>query len=242
MEKNENKAVIKMVIYKKSGMRLLKNGVGNNGLSIYLALLSLNLKNTRLIHINTIYYELTNNKNIPRQFKESIKSGIQELDKNCINIISVDKDYYEINFNKMVENIEVNTKVKTVIYDNIYKENIVKKTNYYFHVDISVVRNIYKIGGGSLITYWFKMLNLFDGIYIYPSLDELANICDISRNTVMKYNEQLLECKAIYIHKHIHKYTNTNKKLNNMYGIYENKDKIIELANNYLEENKSNIK
>jgi len=236
--------MIKEVMVDKGiGTKILKEGISNNGLSIYLALFSLELKNTRLIHINSIYYELTNDKNISRQFKDNIKKGILELDKKYIDIISVSKDCYEINFNKMFED-EVVDVVQALEspFDNTTYEETNTISNYYTFVTISSIHLIYKLGGSNLIAYWFKLLNLINSLYVNYSLDDLALLTDLSKGTIIKYNDFLVDCKAIYIHKHIHKYANTNKKLNNMYGLYENKDKIIELANNYLEENKSNIK
>lgn len=155
-----------------------------------------------------------------RRLYEGIREGLQSLIKNnIVKVFSQNGDYYVL-YDENLSVDPVNEKF-VVIYIN-EMQKIFQESNKPFAV--------------------FKFFVLLMGTLNvktkewHMSQDSMAVNWEYSKSTVNGYLTQLEDMKLVYVYRHNKRRADgTYRKINNSYGRYEDKEKIISEAESYAE-------
>lgn len=155
-----------------------------------------------------------------RRLYEGIREGLQLLIKNnIVKIFSQNGDYYVL-YDENLSVDPVNEKF-VVIYSN-EMQKIFQESNKPF----AVFRFFVLLMG---------TLNVKTKEW-HMSQDGMAVNWEYSKSTVNGYFTQLEDMKLVYVYRHNKRRTDgTYRKINNSYGRYEDKEKIISEAESYAE-------
>lgn len=155
-----------------------------------------------------------------RRLYEGIREGLQLLIKNnIVKVFSQNGDYYVL-YDENLSVDPVNEKF-VVIYSN-EMQKIFQESNKPFAVFRFFVL---LIGTLNVRTKEWHM-----------SQDGMAVNWEYSKSTVNGYFTQLEDMKLVYVYRHNKRRTDgTYRKINNSYGRYEDKEKIISEAESYAE-------
>lgn len=155
-----------------------------------------------------------------RRLYEGIREGLQLLIKNnIVKVFSQNGDYYVL-YDENLSVDPVNEKF-VVIYSN-EMQKIFQESNKPF----AVFRFFVLLMG---------TLNVKTKEW-HMSQDGMAVNCEYSKSTVNGYFTQLEDMKLVYVYRHNKRRTDgTYRKINNSYGRYEDKEKIISEAESYAE-------
>lgn len=159
-----------------------------------------------------------------RTDKKKIEESMQRLNGTFIDILYSNKTIYHLNCSKLNDILNI------------------ENSKYYVTISIDKFSNLGKCGVELFKYYIMFCRQLYDKIYMSQSLENMSDMFSLDKKTVIKYNKILEEIKIIYIYKYYYVYANSNLRLNNMYGFYVNKETICEYAEQYIENNKSNIR
>ncbi|MDR1772478.1 MAG: hypothetical protein LBS02_17865 [Hungatella sp.] len=249
----------------------LANQLSENGIVTYISLKALYNKNKeeQWLSLNAINRVLKPEKKITKDDTNSIKDGLKELE-NCgyIRILSNDVNEYCLDMSGLYveEKSVVGSKISNpfsddydkdmVYYKDLKGKDIDEYTNYFTYYNLESFQKVYKEQGNKkkIFKYLFfylgmkaTNLNNKDGKECYffqMDRESLAHEAGISVHTLDKYNKQLMENKIIYVIKYDHKWISSDgysKQVNNIYGLYKDKDKLEEEKDKFLEEYKSEI-
>lgn len=155
-----------------------------------------------------------------RRLYEGIREGLQLLIKNnIVKVFSQNGDYYVL-YDENLSVDPVNEKF-VVIYSN-EMQKIFQESNKPF----AVFRFFVLLMG---------TLNVKTKEW-HMSQDGMAVNWEYSKSTVNGYFTQLEDMKLVYVYRHNKRRTDgTYRKINNSYGRYEDKEKIISEAESYAE-------
>lgn len=155
-----------------------------------------------------------------RRLYEGIREGLQSLIKNnIVKVFSQNGDYYVL-YDENLSVDPVNEKF-VVIYSN-EMQKIFQESNKPF----AVFRFFVLLMG---------TLNVKTKEW-HMSQDGMAVSWEYSKSTVNGYLTQLEDMKLVYVYRHNKRRTDgTYRKINNSYGRYEDKEKIISEAESYAE-------
>lgn len=212
--------------------------------AVYVALRSLydSQKVMQYITYNSVVFELYNSLKISRRYLEHIKSALDSLVEKGI-IKKVDS-FSTTEFIVDMSNLHFEQNSKNgVFYTVITLEEVhrimnidTKKDNFailrYFIILISSIchdKGTYDHSSG------YDVHTDFVG---FMTLDTLANWCGTTKARIIEYNSILETEKIIYIYRHMQnrkdKETGQIMSFSNHYGRYEDKDWIIQFANEYV--------
>lgn len=228
----------KVIFHHYTCKKILDMGISDNALMIYFSLKSMyNVNNPEMfLFYESIYYFIYG-KTFPHNRSEVLRNiriineALDELESN--NLIKVkyfnpDKDKKE----PMLIDLSGFFEPKNIKYGEITRKN----TFSYF--DIQSIRNIVSKYKGKILRYLFILLYLrFENNDMYYFSKDRIYLCKLAkttRNTIDKYNNFLYENKIIYIYKYEYKYVDSGKTLENTYGLYEDKDAIKSICDNYI--------
>lgn len=215
-----------VLLYKNTCGDLHQSELSSHTLATYVALRSLAnpYNTTTIVSIESIGYQLKGTMELDKREVANFKSGLQELhDNGNIEILSVKGKNYEIDMSNLIE--------QTGKQD---------KSNKYIMFKLEDIRNLYnhKTCTVDVFKYLFFLLGEMDKFYIVCSREVLSECSRLNIKTVDSYNDILEECNILYVHRYNAKYVNTGKKLTNLIGFMENKEKIIEIAQEYMTKTK----
>jgi len=175
-------------------------------------------------------YYILNKLTLPRRFNEYISCGLNEL---------IDNEYVLI--------IESNKKIYSLDLSSLYIDG---KSQKYIEVDsneITTIMNIDYTGKFNLLKYFILLIGTINGsIEVYidfdskrniignMTIDYLSKITKLNRNTIMAYNNILIENNLIYVYRSNDAYLDNDdiKSLTNIYGRAKYKLYIDEFAKN----------
>lgn len=196
----------------------MKLNVKDSTLEVYIALKSLYNNSYEQCDItidmigNIIYKKFKLDSNTDRHKIKKIENGILELSKNnYITILKKDKKRYLLDISNLYTN---------GLFAEFYLEDIMNTNQ-----SVGVIR---------YLIYLLSLKNDNGGFFFYSSRESMSSITGYSIRTIDKYNKILQSNNIIYIKQHNYKYTDSNKDLCNAYGLYENKDIIDNICNEYI--------
>ncbi len=167
-------------------------------------------------HLNAMYKYLTNvffhsKEKHDRVIIENLKKGIKSLASK--GILSYEEENNTYMFNKNNISVDVNKNQFTVIYLNELQK-IFQESNKPFAVFKFFVLLVGTINSNT--KEW------------HMSQEYMASMWGYSNSSVSEYLKQLENMKLIYVHRHNkHRDDGTFRRINNFYGRYKDKDKII---------------
>lgn len=218
------------VFLKKS---ILENkDITSEGILAYVGLvvMSNNKLDKIFTNISMIEFALKiTNKDKDRTFKDKIKRGLINLEKNnIIQVISEEEDY-KANDGLVIKLLD--------LYINTKEERFVI-------MDMKEIVTILRIKDGKtdtdkLLRYTANVIGSINNIdYIgFTTIEDLAEMSNVSEWIIKtKYNKLLEDNKIIYIYrsdKSIRLGDGSIKKINNTYGRYSDKDLVIKKARGY---------
>lgn len=222
-------------LHYRTGMELIKKGVSDDALSIYLALRSLYNTNMeeQLISADCLYYQLFNKmiskSNASREYKW-IKSALYELEQiELISISDEQSNQYVIDMTGLKDSVNIQIDKEEIDpftneVTGTLKENV---NNYLYTIDLDQIQKALEDNGNkkAIIRYYLMYLGLRaenKGYYFMITREELADRTTFSVRSIDKYNEILENNKLIYVvHYENYKYSDTKRTLNNLYTVYK---------------------
>lgn len=191
--------------------------------------------------------------------KQDIKTGLKELEEyGYIRIIENIKDLeYHLDISGLwVEKEEtIDIEIENTFDEGTHVESRIY-TNYYTQFELDYFIKAYSECNNSkpLFQYLFfyigkKASNYHnkDGhecYYFQGDRDTLATESGINKGTIDDYNNLLMDNKIIYVIKYDYKWKNDDgytKQVNNIYGLYENKDTLEEEKEKFIKENNDKL-
>lgn len=239
----------------------LFNELSENGIVTYISLKALYNKNMeeQWLSINAINRVLKPKKELTNALqKEAIKIGLKELESHgYIKIIKDIKSEYHLDMSGLyVENEEtIKEEIENTFDSGTHLEDRTY-TNYFTTFDLNTFINVYEKNGykKSIFQYLFSYLgekaynpNNKDGKECYffqRDRESLANGANIDVRTLDDYNKLLMENKIIYVIKYDEKWKSEDgysKQVNNIYGLYKDKDTLEEEKEKFIAENKDKL-
>ncbi len=213
-------------------------------IAVYAALRSMydSQKELQYITYNSVAFELYGNLQISRRYMDHIKSALNSLVKNGLikKIDSISATEFIVDMSGL--HFEQNSE-KGIFYTVITLEEVhrimnidIKKDNFailrYFIILISSIchdKGIYEHSSG------YDAHTDFVG---FMTQDTLAGWCGTTKARIIEYNSILETEKIIYTYRHTQnkkdKETGQIMSFSNHYGRYEDKEWIIQFANEYV--------
>ena len=183
------------------------------------------------INLNLVAFVLTNKKSFTRNFLVSLKNGINELTNLGIVILNglISQDEYIIDLSPIYfKTSKVSEGEEQIYYSMITLDEIQKCIN---------GRTTFKF---KLLRYFTYLIGTFRGDVGFQSIEDMADDLQYDIDTIMKSNETLEKLKLIYIHKaddYIVCSDESHDKaiwsINNTYGRYGDKNKIVEAGKQF---------
>lgn len=240
-------------LHYRTGMELIKKGLSDDALSIYLALRSLYNSNMeeQLISADCLYYQLFNkfikkDSHISREYKW-IKSALYELEK--IELITISEELsnqYIIDMSGLNDSTDIQIDKEEIDPFTNEVTGTLKKNvkNYFYTIDLDQLQKVLEDNKNnkSIIRYYFMYLNLKaenkkddkEMFYFMMTREELADRTTFDIRSIDRYNKILENNKLIYIVHYDYKYSDTKRTVSNLYTIY--RDKEIEETNKSRDE------
>lgn len=222
-------------LHYRTGMELIKKGVSDDALAIYISLRSLYNSNMeeQLISADCLYYQLFNKFIKRREEYKWIKSALYELEK--IELISISEELsnqYVIDMTGLNDSVDIQIDKEEIDpftneVTRISKENV---NNYFYTIDLDQIQKVLEDNGNkkAIIRYYFMYLGLRaenKGYYFMISREELADRTTFDIRSIDKYNKILSDNKLIYVvHYENYKYSDTKRTLNNLYTVYKEQE------------------
>lgn len=200
--------------------------------------------------VNTINRTLSDddiNKN-NKALVKYIKTGLKELDEaHFIKIINNHNSDYELDLDGMIEDATVTVTVDDD--DDIFNTNskTVEKTNFFVTLDAKDLRQALKdCGNKKFIFYYLSCyLDLYthndDKFYFPATREDIAEKSGLDIRSIDKYNEILMNNHIIYYVRYNYKWKDSNKQVNNIYGLYKNKSVLDSEKEKFLKNYKDSI-
>jgi len=165
-----------------------------------------------------IYYDLTEDDDLPRGIYQKIISGIDNLvDIGLIKILKTGKYHFIIDKSNLVFDSQKEGFL-TIDSDEVLKIFTEDKDNFkllqYYVVLIST------ISSNTSVNINGKSIGNIVGNYPLKRISLLANV---SEKTAYKYNAILEDLKLIYVYRYMHRPSNSDHYQTNIYGRYCNK-------------------
>lgn len=219
---------------------IINSGMSENGIVVYLSLLSLlNRNRFRLaLDLYSIADVFTPNIELSKRKIVELKNGIQEVasyghieiisNKGNRYVLDMRNLYFDITYNgdKEDENpfdiTEINyySKLNTDVLAEIFKKNKYKKTIFRYLLYYISLRNQNE-----------NNINGYECFYFIKSIEEMSKELEISKTTILKYNKILEQNKIIFIYHYSE--VKNQKTISNACGMYRDKDKIIKSCETY---------
>jgi len=207
--------------------------ISDEGFGVYTALRI--LYNTdvpiQYINLNLIAFVLTNKKSFSRSFLVSIKNGINELTNlGIVNLNGfISQDEYIIDLSPIYfKTSKVSEGEEQMYYSMITSDEIQKCIN---------GRSTFKF---KLLRYFAYLIGTFRGDIGFQSIENMSDDLEYDDDAIMRNNETLEKLELIYIHKaddYMVSIDNNSDKniwsINNTYGRYSDKNKIIEAGKQF---------
>lgn len=220
------------------------SNLDNYDIAVYIALRSLYdvQMDLQVITFNMIAYTLYGNKNYTKYTLNHIKTAFENLEEKALikKVESYSATEFIIDMSGLhfEQNIEKNIFYTVITLEEVHKiMNInTKKDNFailrYFTILISSICH----DKGT-----YNHSSLYDAhtdFVGFMTLDTLANWCGTTKARIIDYNDILEEEKIIYTYRHKQnkkdKETGQIMSFSNHYGRYEDKQWIIQFANEYI--------
>lgn len=238
-------------LHYRTGMELIKKGLSDDALAIYISLRSLYNSNMeeQVISADSLYYQLFNkfikkDSHSSREYKW-IKLALYELEKIELILISEEQNnQYVIDMTKLNDSVDIQIDKEEIDPFTNEVTGTLKKNvkNYFYTIDLDQLQKVLEDNKNnkSIIRYYFMYLNLKaenkkDGNELYffmKTREELESITKFSVRSIDKYNNILVDNKLIYIVKYDdYKYSDTKRTVSNLCAIGIN---LIENGIQYL--------
>lgn len=179
-----------------------------------------------------------------------IKTGLKELDEaHFIKIINNHNSDYELDLDGMIEDATVTVTVTVDDDDDVFNTNskTVEKTNFFVTLDAKDLRQALKDCGNKKIIFYYLScyLDLYthndDKFYFPATREDIAEKSGLDIRSIDKYNEILMNNHIIYYVRYNYKWKDSNKQVNNIYGLYKNKSVLDSEKEKFLKNYKDSI-
>lgn len=243
-----------MTIHFRSAYELIKKGVSDDAIAIYISLLSLyniNMEEMTL-SCNSLYRQLYNkpitNGNKNREYKW-IKSALEELDNyKIIEILEEEDKEFTIDMSNLKASTNITIEQETINpftgeSNGTEKVNV---NNFYITLQLEQIQNVLKDNGNkkSILKYMIQYFNLKannkDLYYFNMERSQIGYECELDIRTIDRYNNILTNNEIIYIYKYDYKYSDSQKTISNAYGLNKDKDKIESECEKFIKEKIAN--